>query len=436
MHTIPFECEAFSMLPYIVILQRRRTFLRTTFGQLGVFALSASCVRCGSDETRAPAGPKTPAPEDHFPIYKPPSISPPSASNIGNLGALGAPDGNGLMLPDGFSARIVARSGETVGDSDYVWHDAPDGGACFLAEDGGYVYVSNSETIFEAGVGALSFDKDGNLRDAYRILDGTRVNCAGGPTPWGTWLSCEEVADGLVHECDPFGGVEALARPALGAFKHEAAAVDLDGGHIYLTEDLEDGRFYRFTPTQIKDGIFDLREGTIEVMRIVSGSEGAVEWLPITDPTGVEAGGTRLQVPESTAFDGGEGIWYHDTIVYFATKGDNRIWAYDTARDEVLILYDDDLAPDPELSGVDNLTVTAAGDILVAEDGGNMQIVAISDGRLIPLVQIIGQDESEITGPALDPYRQRLYFSSQRGVGGGALGTEGITYEISGPFFV
>ena len=89
-------------------------------------------------------------------------------------------------------------------------------------------------------------------------------------------------------------------------------------------------------------------------------------------------------------------------------------------------------APTPdELYGVDNLTVTACGDVLVAEDGGQMRIVAVQpDGSLVPLMQLEGQDKSEITGPAFDPSGTRLYFSSQRGQGL----LSGITYEITGPF--
>ena len=80
--------------------------------------------------------------------------------------------------------------------------------------------------------------------------------------------------------------------------------------------------------------------------------------------------------------------------------------------------------------------VTAAGDVLVAEDGDDMQIIALTPTGLVPLVQVVGQDESAIAGVALDPYRKRLYFSSQRGETGGVLGEQGITYEITGPFFV
>ena len=76
----------------------------------------------------------------------------------------------------------------------------------------------------------MRFDAAGRPRSAYRILDGTTQNCSGGGTPWGTWLSCEEVMGGLVWECDPSGERRALSRPAMGTFKHEAAAVDPRGG--------------------------------------------------------------------------------------------------------------------------------------------------------------------------------------------------------------
>jgi secreted PhoX family phosphatase len=81
------------------------------------------------------------------------------------------------------------------------------------------------------------------------------------------------------------------------------------------------------------------------------------------------------------------------------------------------------------LKGVDNVMVTADGHILVAEDGGDMQIVILGPGgEIYPLVQVVGQDSSEITGPAINHLGNRLYFSSQRGDG------FGITYEVSGNF--
>lgn len=408
----------------------RRDFLRRSFLALAGLGALPALTRCGPTEPPSDTGG-----DGYFPAWDPPVISPPLTSQLAALGPLGDPDALGLRLPPGFTARIVARAGEPVEGTEQPWHLAPDGGACFLANDGGYVYVSNSEVPVTGGASALRFSAEGELLEAYRILEGTNANCAGGPTPWGTWLSCEETPAGEVWECDPFGQVEALVRPALGAFRHEAVAVDPTRGILYLTEDESDGRFYRFTADTITGGRPDLSSGTLEVLQVLDGEEGATAWLPVPDPSGVDTP-TRLQVAESTAFDGGEGIAWHEGVVFFTTKGDNRVWAYDIDAGSLSIVYDDDTASDPILTGVDNLWVTPAGDLLVAEDGGDMQIVAITpEGGLVPVVQVTGHPESEITGPALDPYRQRLYFSSQRGASGNALGFDGITYEISGPFF-
>ncbi len=357
-------------------------------------------------------------------------------SNIANLGALQAPDENGLRLPPGFTSRVIARSRQTVVNTDYVWHDAPDGGAVFTTEDGGYVYVSNSESpaMLTGGASAIRFSSGGDVVDAYRLLEGTNLNCAGGVTPWGTWLSCEEQPRGRVHECDPLGSTVATVRPAMGVFEHEAVAIDELRQHAYLTEDLEDGRFYRF----VYDKPADLSAGNLQVAEVMgAGPEGPVQWRDVPDPS-AETVVTRLQVESSTVFNGGEGIWFHEGVIYFSTKGDNRIWAYETGTAMLTILYDAATSSDPILTGVDNLTVSPAGDILVAEDGGDMQIVAITPGgSLVPIVQVVGQDLSEITGPAFDPSLQRLYFSSQRGTDGlDPLARSGITYEVRGPFFV
>jgi hypothetical protein len=339
------------------------------------------------------------------------------------------PDRNGLRLPAGFSSRIVAESSVSpLGGCEYVWHAAPDGGACFKAENGGWIYVSNCELgDNEGGAGALRFDAKGKLIDAYSILHGTSRNCSGGATPWGTWLSCEEIPDGRVWECDPEGVRAAEVRPALGVFRHEAVAVDSLNLKLYLTEDHKDGCLYRFTPYRYPD----LTEGKLEAARVTKGNTGKVEWLEIPDPLARQTQ-TRFQ-SDASRFKGGEGIVYFNGKLYFTTRDDNRVWVLDIASQVLSVLYDDSAYIDPVLSGVDNITVSDDGSLYVAEDGGDMQVVVIANnGDIYPLLELEGHDKSEIAGVAFSPDGSRLYFSSQRGRSGDDL--DGLTFEIRGPF--
>lgn len=351
-----------------------------------------------------------------------------------SYGPLLEPDENNVRLPEGFTSRILARAGERpVDSSPYLWHTFPDGGATYATGDGGWIYVSNSEIPGGlGGVGALRFDNQGGVVDAYSILNGTTMNCAGGPTPWGTWLSCEEYEGGLVFECDPGGNALAIQRPAMGTFTHEAAAVDPIHQTVYMTEDVGDGGFYRFTP----DMFGNLSGGLLEIAQLQwdpTGQIANVIWheVPNPNPIPLIQTATRYQVPLSTPFNGGEGAWFGQGFVYFTTKGDNRIWALNTFAQTIEIVYDDDTHPNPILTGVDNVTVGPLGNVMVAEDGGDLQIVALSPtGATFPVMQLVGSehDGSEITGPAFSPDGRRLYFSSQRANG------NGITYEITGPF--
>jgi uncharacterized protein len=357
----------------------------------------------------------------------------PTVGGAGPYGPLGEPDANGLLLPAGFTSRVIARSGEVVPGTAYVWPPFPDGAATYAAPDGGWYHAVNSEVLAGGGgASAIRYAPDGTIVDAYPILRGTSGNCAGGPTPWGTWLSCEEaqapsnVGEGLVWECDPTALGQGVARPAMGAFNHEAVAVDPEGRRLYLTEDRSDGRFYRFTPAAYPD----LSDGLLEVA--VVAADGATTWLSVPDPAAATTT-TRSQVPASTPFDGGEGCWFDAGFVYFTTKGDNRVWVHDVSAATTTVLYDAaDFGADPPLSGVDNVVVSGAGDLYVAEDGGNMEINLITPDRVVsPFVRYVGNDDSEITGPVFDPSGTRLYFSSQRGPA--PIGP-GITFEVRGPF--
>ena len=365
------------------------------------------------------------------------------------------PDENGLLLPAGFTSRVIAVSGEVVGATNYAWHMFPDGAGTFDDGNGGWYYTCNSE-VFDfmaadsGGVSAIHFDADGNIVDAYRILEGSNSNCAGGPTPWGTWLSGEENFSGIgrIWECDPTGAKPAVAHEAMGRWAHEAAAVDPDNQQVYLTEDNPTGVFYRYTPTAYPD----LSAGKLEACIVAP--DGSVTWGALTDPTGATVP-TREQVAGATIFPGNEGCWYHQGWVYFTSKGDHSVHGIDIAAQKYTLLWKGD--PDglgvegAVLSHVDNITVDAgSGDLFVAEDGGNMELIIITpEGALAPFVRVVGEGhaDSEMTGPVFNPSRDRLYFSSQRGpsvktsseiVPGAVAVPEGpqagMTFEITGPF--
>ena len=359
--------------------------------------------------------------------------------DFGALVDSGVGDGS-LMIPEGFTARRIARTGDVVqktlgGSTGYTWHGWPDGGGVFpIIEDlgagpemTGWVYTSNSELGSGAGgCGAIEFDAAGNVVDAYSILSGTDRNCAGGVMPFDSgwrWISCEEVDLGANHECDPYGVDAAVARPAMGLFHHEACAADPDGQRIYQTEDNSAGGFYRFTP----DTWGDLSSGTLEVMTETAGVLG---WAAI-DPTGSPTR-CRNQVPTMKVFNRGEGCWFTDGTVYFSTTGDNKVWAYVPATNTLTEVYNSSSPSVRHLTNADNLVAVSEHRVFVAEDSGNMEIVGldVSTGRTYPIIEYRDAagtgtfSGSEITGPAF--IGDRLYFSSQR--------NPGETFEVQGPW--
>lgn len=384
-----------------------------------------------------------------------------------------------VFAPPGFDVRVVARQGlnPVSGQPDpdgYEWHIDPDGGAVFPSKaDGGWVYVSNSEET-PGGVGALRFDAEGNLIDAYSILEDTRNNCAGGATPWGTWLSCEETGNGEVWECDPFGSPDtAVKKPALGAFPHEAAAIDPNNHVCYLTEDGGSNRFWRFVSdaadlTSTADGTprMRLEQGRLQVLNIDGFDNGgdpaasdlrepvSCSWVDVVVPPPIP--GAPQNFPTSTnsgtRFAQAEGIWYHEIplalratpaagtvptrgVMFFATKGDNRVYAYDIDNQLIELIYDNDnMQLETGFDQVDNVVVSPAGDVLVAEDGSRMRLVVVVPNKPAKLLMQITRGGSEITGPAFTPDGSRLYFSSQRGPSGAdGSGNDGVTFEMHIP---
>ena len=347
-------------------------------------------------------------------------------------GPLRPPDANGIRLPEGFHSRLVARGGEPVPGTAYRWHLASDGMAAFTRDGGGFVLVSNSE-IYEGGASALRFNREGEIEAAYRILSGTMQNCSGGGTPWGTWLSCEEVEDGRVWECDPAGRRRARAHPAMGVFKHDAAAVDARRRRVYLTEDLVDGGLYRYTPERWPD----LSAGGLEIARVAR--DGRVDWVRVPYPL-AKRERTRRQVRGSTQFARGEGVWLDGDTLYVSTTADHRVHAYNLGSERIQVVYDGLASRSAPLLRVDQLTGSGGGEVFVCEDIATDEVdmgVISADGRVSRFLSVTGPKHrgSELTGVTFDPGGTRMFFSSQRAFPMSDLEPgPGAIYEVRGPF--
>lgn len=463
----------------------RRSLLRYLFISGGAAAAGPLLNACSSSPSLELNDSPSGGGDATTPVPSGGELSIPSGSLAG-IGELGPADLDGVRVPKGFVVRNVARAGSTpaVG-SPYLWHTFPDGGACYPRENGGWIYTSNSELPGGlGGCGALVFDPDGTVVDAYSILSNTSGNCAGGSTPWNTWVSCEENGDaGQCWETDPYGAVGAVAKPALGFFNHEAFAVDIRHRVVYLTEDNGNGRFYRWVANESdyssSDNRLALESGTLQVMEIEGFEAGGyaddpadlhelrrVSWSEVVDPdqgqeavrAGLAAAGETVP---GTRIAGGEGLWFAEIpagmstvppggtvptrgLVFFTSKGDNRVYALDVENQLIELIFDN-AQIEPGFNDVDNLTVSPAGDILVAEDlteSRAIRIMVVIPNQPAKVLVEVEHPGSEICGPAFSPDGSRLYFSSQRGPivpGGQALfgfvagapgsGT-GATYEV------
>ena len=277
-------------------------------------------------------------------------------------------------------SRLIARANEPVAGTGYPWHVFPDGQATFATEDGGWVLVSNSESLAASGAGssAIRFRADGEIVERppdplrhERQLRGRRRRRG------ARWLSCEEHDYGHVWECDPMraGPGRRSARRSAPSTTRPSPSTPPRGA-LYLTEDRPDGGFYRFTPDRARRPRLGPARGR--------GRRGRRRgWRSRRSRTRARSSRRRAsRSPGTRAFNGGEGIWYDGGTVHFSTKGDNRVWAYDTATGALGTIYDKAAAgPGAPLSGVDNLTVNPAGEVFVCEDGDDMQICVIDAGR-------------------------------------------------------
>ena len=398
------------------------------------------------------------------------------------------PAGPELALPEGFSYVVLSVEGRPMSDGRPTPR-AHDGMGLFPVGDGVVRLVRNHEDQDPPGVAVplvspeLAYDPlagggtttlevrieaDGRpalVRD-FVSAGGTMINCAGGMTPWRSWLTCEEttfgpgrgwtVPHGYVFEVPADADEPVRAEPIreMGRFTHEAVAVDPGTGFVYETEDYNRrSGFYRFrphTPGVLRDG------GALEMLAVRGapqvdlrtgqrpGEWREVEWVPIENPDppeaernattvwmeGFEAGGAR--------FSRLEGCWHADRSIYFhATNGGDaqlgQVWRYVPDEEALALVFE---SPSEEvLSGPDNITVSPRGGILICEDNsGETYLRGLSPaGEIFPFARNL-LNSREFAGACFSPDGRTLFINLQGDTISMGPGNLGQTLAIWGPW--
>lgn len=385
------------------------------------------------------------------------------ARSSGNAPLVADPQGV-IDLQAGFSYRVLLRAGAAMADG-YRLPARPDAMGVFAGPRGRLVLMCNHEVpgVFEWGPyypnqppPQEAWDPEGyggvtrhvvdprtlEVERSNLVLTGTHWNCAGGLSPWG-WLSCEEIfapRHGYVFLCPHKAERVAPARPipAYGRFRHEAATVDPTTYIAYLTEDREDGAFYRFVPHSRAKPF----EGKLQALAIAGqpgfdtntmrpGDTLAVEWVEVAQPDPVQDD-VRLQAHAAGAarFVRNEGLWLSGASVYVCATaggpiGRGQIFELQLRTPSALrlVAHSEDASV---LDMPDNITVSPSGHLFVAEDGldGNFLRHITADGRVVDLARA-AVSTSEFAGPCFSPDGRTLFANVQG---------DGLTLAIRGPF--
>jgi secreted PhoX family phosphatase len=381
-----------------------------------------------------------------------------------------------LSLPRGFNFRIISRSGLPMTDGNPT-PTSFDGMAAFPGARGTTVLVRNHENRrstgdtgeidvvvppdrrydalpeFNGGNTKLVVGNDRRVKEDFAVLGGTSTNCAGGPMPWGSWITCEEVFQdgeephGYIFEIDSraTGPVEPVPIKQAGRFVHEAVAW-MDGV-LYETEDQrDDSALYRYIPDSAptRPGDLAASTGRLQALKVVGAFNPTMDTWPVGEPTPVEW--VDIDEPDppgdtvtdeafakgAARFDRQEGTWVGNDRVYFdCTEGGvddwGQIWELDPSTDTLTLLYQ---SPGPqELKNPDNLTVAPTRDLFLCEDSDPPQFIRglTPDGRIYDFARA-NTNESEFAGATFSPDGKTL-FVNQFG-----NGDPGVTYAIWGPW--
>ena len=410
-------------------------------------------------------------------------------------------DPHGLIrLPKGFSYTTFSHMGEEMADG-FLVPGMHDGMAAFAGSSGETLLVRNhelesrfvekgpygpklerfgempEEKIYDAGKGiapniggttTVVFNtRTQKMKRHFLSLAGTVRNCAGGPTPWGTWVTCEEVnhepepnaekAHGYNFEVQPSvepGLVTPVPLKAMGRFRHEAIAIDDNSGAVYQTEDSGDGLLYRFLPHEkqtlaaggrlqalalVDERITDTRNWTAEQFPV--GKPLAVRWIDLDNPESpLNDLRTRGVAAGAVPFARGEGAWAGKDGIYFAmTSGGKKlkgqIFRYvpspfegtEREREEPgrLELY---LEPNDSniLNNGDNIAIAPWGDLLICEDNDQLcRLLGVTpQGEVYAIAQNV-IPKRELAGCCFSPDGTTLFFNVQ---------TPGYTVAITGPW--